>query len=110
MQITFLDVISGLDEHDLSGALPLSEVGEVEEGGLGEALDGDVAEPHEEGLALLIEDAGEAPAHLSPVEAHSGVELEVLHLTVLDPKELHHHLVVVSALVVLVGGRGVLVG
>jgi hypothetical protein len=77
-------VISWLDKHHLGGTVILSEIGEVEEGGLSETLNGDVAEPHEESLSLLVEDAREAPAHLSAVEAHAGVQLKVLHLATLD--------------------------
>jgi hypothetical protein len=92
---TFLNMVSWLDEHDLVGTSILSEISEVKEGGLCETLNGDVAEPDEEGLALLIKHTGETPAHLSAVEADSGIELKVLHLSVLDSEELHHHLVVV---------------
>jgi len=60
-----------LDKDHLLCAIAFSEVCQVQEGGLSEALDGDVAEPDEELLSLLIEEAREVPAALRPVKAYS---------------------------------------
>lgn len=90
--LTLLDMVSELNENDISGTLVFSEVCQAEEGGLGEALNCDVTQPHEEGLTLFVEDAREAPACLLTVQAIARVEFEVLRGTVLNLEELHESL------------------
>jgi len=83
-------MVPELNEDNLLGPLRLGEVGEREEGRLGEALESDVSKPNVERSRRLVEDAGEAPAALAAVEADSRVQLELL--AVLHVEHLHHSL------------------
>jgi len=61
-------VVSGLDHDDLFGTVGLCEVDEVEEGALGEFVDGDVAEPDEECLLLFFKETREAAVGLRAIQ------------------------------------------
>ncbi len=52
--LTFLDVVSELDEDHGLGSFVFSKVSDVQESTLGQLVDGDVSEPNVESLVLGI--------------------------------------------------------
>ena len=92
---TFLGVLSVHQKDHLNCTQILPEADQIKEGGLGEFIDGHVAKPNKELLALVIIHAGEAPAGLGPVDARSSVNLEVLNMAFLKLHKALHCLAVI---------------
>lgn len=66
---TFLRVISELDEDHVECFLALSKVSQIHECGLGELVNGDIAQPHIEPLVFRIQQAREARVNLLSVQS-----------------------------------------
>ena len=80
MILTLLSVVSVLNKNELLSVSLLSEVYEVEEGGLGELVNREITQEDEEVLGGFVQEAGEAPVRLRSVEAYSRVKFEELSL------------------------------
>lgn len=68
--LTLLVMISVHEENNLSGLSFLCELGEIEEGGLSELLDGEVSDADKESSRLLIEKTGEGPQTAGTIKTH----------------------------------------
>ena len=68
------------NEDHVCGTEILRKVNEVQESGLRELVNGDIAHPNEELLCGIVIHAGEFPACRRSTYADSRINLKVLHL------------------------------
>lgn len=85
---TFLRVISVHNQDHLWAWSFLSEVDEVEEGGLCEFFDVKITKPYVESAGLFILHAREAPVGFGSIKTYSGIDFKELNFSLVDLEQL----------------------